>query len=134
MTKTHIAHCACGDFRAEAEGEPTLVSMCHCLECQRRSGSPFGVGAWFERAHVRLSGAEKTFARFVEDRKITNHFCPRCGSCLFWEADKRPGMIAISVGAFGDPDFSPPARSIYESSKHHWIAFGVDIPCHDQAP
>jgi hypothetical protein len=42
---------------------------------------------------------------------------------VLWEASKRGGLIAIAVGMFADADFPPPARSIYEDSKHRWIEF-----------
>ena len=120
------AHCACGQLRALTHGEPKVVSMCHCLECQRRSGSPFGLGAWFEKAAVDIQGEHRTFTRMVEDRRVINHFCPNCGGPVFWEADGRPGWVAVAVGMFADPNFPPPARSVYEDRKHAWLQFNVD--------
>jgi len=120
---TRRAHCACGQLRAEAEGEPLIVSACHCTECQRRTGSPFGLGAWYPKDKVRITGETKTFVRPIEDRAVSNHFCPNCGGTLLWEASKREGLIAVAVGMFGDPGFPPPARSIFENHKHPWIEF-----------
>jgi hypothetical protein len=42
-----IAHCCCGSLRADVTGEPAFVGACHCTECQRRTGSPFGVNTYF---------------------------------------------------------------------------------------
>jgi hypothetical protein len=120
---THIAHCACRSLSAEAQGEPLIVTVCHCTECQRRTGSPFGLGAWYPKDMVRVAGETKIFVRPIEDRTVTNHFCPTCGGTVLWEASKREGLIAIAVGMFGDPGFPPPGRSIYESHKHPWIEF-----------
>jgi hypothetical protein len=120
---TRTAHCACRQLHVEADGEPLIVSLCHCTECQRRTGSPFGLGAWYPKDKVRIRGEAKTFVRPIEDRTVTNHFCPNCGGTVLWEASKREGHIAIAVGMFGDPSFPPPARSIYEDSKHPWIEF-----------
>ena len=120
---TRTAHCACGQLRVEAQGEPLRVNLCHCIECQRRTGSPFGIGAWYAKHKVRIRGETKTFVRPIEDRTVSNHFCPNCGGTVLWEASKREGHIAIAVGMFGDPSFPPPARSIYEDSKHPWIEF-----------
>ena len=50
---TRIAHCCCGSLRAEATGEPALIGACHCMECQRRTGSPFGVSTFFAKEQVR---------------------------------------------------------------------------------
>ncbi len=121
MSPTRNAHCSCGQLRAQTQGEPVVVSLCHCLECQRRTGSPFGLGAWFERENVTILGEFKTFTRTVETRKVSNHFCPQCGGVLAWEIEVRPGRIAIAVGMFADPNFPPPQRSIYEARKHPWL-------------
>jgi hypothetical protein len=53
---TKIAHCCCGSLRAEATGEPALVAGCHCIECQRLTGSPFGVAAYFPKGQMRMEG------------------------------------------------------------------------------
>jgi hypothetical protein len=55
------------------------------------------------------------------------HFCPTCGTTVFWEADLRPDHIGVAVGAFHDASFPPPTGSIYEESKHGWVAFAHDF-------
>ena len=74
---------------------------------------------------MRIFGETKTFVHPIEDRTVANHFCPNCGGTVLWEASKRQGIIAVAVGMFGDPSFSPPARSIHEDTKHHWIGFST---------
>jgi hypothetical protein len=120
---TRTAHCACRQLQAEADGEPLIVSMCHCTECQRRTGSPFGVGAWYPKEKVRIRGEAKTFVRPVENRTVINRFCPYCGGTMLWEASKRESLVGIAIGMFADPDFPPPDPSIYEDMKHRWIEF-----------
>ena len=115
MTNREAA-CSCGQLRLICQGDPVRVSMCHCLECQRRTGSAFGVQAWFPREQVRLvKGADKRYARQADSgRVVTFHFCPEYGSTIFWEAEQRPDLIAVAVGMFADPDFEGPA---YRSGK-----------------
>jgi hypothetical protein len=80
-----IAHCSCGSLRAEATGEPARLGVCHCTECQRRTGSAFGVGAYFRKEQVRAEGPSKVYVRSSDSgRKIEQHFCPECGSTVFW--------------------------------------------------
>jgi len=82
---TRIAHCCCGSLRAEATGEPAFVGACHCTECQRRTGSPFGVGTLFPKEQVRTEGPSKVYKRGSDSgRKVEIHFCPDCGSSVFW--------------------------------------------------
>lgn len=115
-------------MRAEADGEPAVVSLCNCVECQRRTGSPFGVGAYYEASQVRLFGRSTIYERQVEARALRFHFCPGCGSTVYWEAANHPGRYGIAVGAFADPHFPKPARSVFERSRHDWLSFSDDIP------
>jgi hypothetical protein len=55
------------------------------------------------------------------------HFCPTCGTTVFWEADLRPDHIGVAVGAFHDPNFPRPTASVWEESKHGWVAFTHDL-------
>jgi hypothetical protein len=122
---TRKARCCCGSLCLEASGDPAAVVVCHCSECQRRTGSPFGVGAYFERGQVRIEGPSTVYVRDGQDgRKLRMHFCPTCGTNLFWELDLLPDRIGVAVGGFVDPSFPAPARSVWEESRHDWVAFG----------
>jgi len=122
------AHCSRGSLRVETTGEPVIVQVCHCLECQRRTGSSYGAGAYFDAAQVRAEGDNRIFMRDAQQgRKVRFHFCPICGVSVYWEADRAPGIIGIAVGAFADPSFPAPSRSIYEVSRHSWVEFGHDL-------
>jgi hypothetical protein len=122
------AQCCCGSLQARVSGDPVVVSMCHCEQCQRRTGSAFGVAAYFKEDQVRVSGPSTVFVRDGQDgRKLTQHFCPRCGSTVYWFADIRPGHIGVALGTFFDPHFPPPVRSVWELSKHDWIAIGSNV-------
>jgi hypothetical protein len=117
-----IAKCQCGGLRFVVTGEPVMVNMCHCTECQRRSGVPLTVNAYFKETDVRIEGEHKIYPRAApEGRQLHNHFCPTCGTTVGWRADLRPGMIGIAVGAFNDKSFPAPMSSIWEDSKHHWV-------------
>jgi hypothetical protein len=116
-----IAQCHCGSLRAMTSGEPILVNMCHCTDCQRRTGGVAGHGAAFEKALVRIEGPRKVFEREgAEGRKVRFYFCPNCGTSVYWDADMRPDWYLVAVGTFADPDFPAPAVSVFEESKHAW--------------
>jgi len=130
-----IAHCCCGSLRVETTGEPAIVAACHCRECQRRTGAPYGVSVYFEKTQVRPEGASKVYTRNgQEGRKLRFHFCPECGTTVYWEADFRPDQIGVALGAFADPAFPAPTRSAWEESRHSWVAFGHDLVQFPQAP
>jgi hypothetical protein len=87
-----------------------------------------GVVAFFKLEHVRAEGHSKIYLRDgQEGRKLRMHFCPACGTTVFWEADFRPDHIDVAVGAFHDPNFPRPTGSVWEESKHGWVAFAHDV-------
>jgi hypothetical protein len=121
---TRIAHCSCGSLRVEATGEPAFVAACHCTECQRRSGSPFSVSTYFPEEQVRAEGPSKVYERGSDSgRKIEFHFCPDCGSTVFWSAEVLRGLIGVAFGAFADPSMPSPSVSVWETTRHAWVAF-----------
>ncbi len=119
---TRTASCACGSLSVACAGEPVLVALCHCLECQKRTGGPFGVAAFYPEAAVATAGAATTYRRTGDSGEdITFHFCPTCGSSVFWYPMIKPGMVAIAVGAFADPAFPAPAKQVYTGHRHAWV-------------
>jgi hypothetical protein len=126
------AHCCCGSLRADTTGEPAFVVACHCRECQRRTGAPFGVGVFFPREQVRIEGKSTEYVRDgQEGRRLRLYFCPRCGTTVYWCADGRPDVIGIALGAFADPSFPGPTASVWEETRHSWVAFQHEL---DQFP
>jgi hypothetical protein len=136
MTKQHEAACHCGQLRIRLDGEPVLVSSCHCIACQRRTGALFGASAFFTREQVGArQGEERTFKRTGESgAELTFHFCPTCGSNVYWENSRIPERVCVAVGAFADPGFPRPARSVWATTKHGWLEFPSDIPLHLKNP
>ena len=106
----------------ETDGEPVRISVCHCLACQRRSGSVFAAQARFPREHTRASGPSTTYARTGDSGgTATFHFCPTCSSIVYYELDSVPDVIAIPVGVFADPTFPAPTIAVYEGRRHPWV-------------
>jgi hypothetical protein len=117
------AACSCGRLQVTVEGEPVRVSVCHCLACQRRTGSAFGYQARFPRERVRMTGEAREYTRISDAGEArTFSFCPDCGATVTYVVASAPDVVAIPVGAFADPDFPPPAFSVWESRSHGWVA------------
>lgn len=121
MTRT--AACSCGQLSIACEVEPLRISVCHCLACQKRTGSAFGSAAFFPREAVRITGESRLWTRRGDSGgELRFSHCPVCGSTVFWEADMRADRIAVALGAFADPAFPPPDRQVYAETAHPWLA------------
>ena len=126
---TRRASCSCGQLHLTCEGEPVRISICHCLACQQRTGSVFGAQARFPRNQVTgIEGRATPFVRLGDSgNRITFHFCPLCGSTVYWELQAMPDVIAVPVGAFADPQFPAPRISVYERRRHAWSMKSADL-------
>jgi hypothetical protein len=129
MAAVRTATCRCGALQARCEGEPVRVSVCHCRECQRRTGSAFGVQARWPQEKVAITGEYARWSRTGDSSGVSiSGFCPQCGSSVFYTNEGLPGLIAVPVGAFADPDFPAPRHSIWEVRQHPWLAIiGDDV-------
>ena len=121
---TREASCSCGQLQLIAKGDPLRVSVCHCLACQRRTGSAFAAQARFAPERVTVRGDAREYTRISDDGEArTFSFCPSCGATVYYVCGEEPA-IAVPVGAFADPGFPAPQRSVWEARKHAW----VDVP------
>lgn len=123
MATERHARCACGQLTATCVGEPSKVSVCHCLDCQRRTGTAFGVAVFFPRSQVTVSGQAKVFARESDSGfPVGHHFCPDCGSTVIWYPTRKPEAVAVALGCFVERDLPWPHQQVYEHHRHAWVA------------
>jgi len=122
-----VAHCACQQLRVTCEGEPVRISVCHCTACQRRTGSAFGASTRWPKENVRVEGVSTTYVRVADSgNSVNHHFCPTCGTTVWWTLGALPDFVAVALGAFDDPKVFAPKISIYEDRKHAWVTVGGD--------
>lgn len=95
---TRQASCGCGQLRVTCEGDPVRISICHCLECQKRTGSVFGTQARFPREKVKVEGRSTPYTRVADSGSmVTSHFCPGLrlnrllGACRISRCDRHCG-------------------------------------------
>lgn len=116
------ASCSCGQLKATVTGHPLRVSICHCLNCQRRTGSPFSEQARFRRGDVEVAGPSTVFVLVGDEGGRAHfHFCPQCGATVYYIVESMQEFISIPVGVFADPSFPTPQVSVYENRMHHWV-------------
>lgn len=107
--------------------------MCHCLDCQRRSGSAFAVQARYATEMVEISGQTRSWSTSGPSGKKSAFFtCSECGSGGWFINADQPELVAIPVGSFADPGFPAPGYSVHEIRKHDWVSVvGIGIDHYD---
>ena len=120
---TRKTSCNCGQLSLTYDGpDPARVSLCQCYECQKRTGTVFSVQTRLPREHVTIEGKSTTRTvpsdsgepaefRSCDSGGATFHFCPECGSTVYWEIAAAPELLGAAVGTFADPAFPPPMIS-----------------------
>jgi hypothetical protein len=123
--------CLCGAVRYRVKAEPVRSSACHCTYCQRRSGSAFGLGAYFRDEDVEFLQGERKSYQYRSDesgRWLRTEFCASCGGTVTWTAEVFPGLRAIAGGSFDDPRWLRPERFVWMRSSHPWIIPPAGMP------
>ncbi len=126
----HVASCSCGQLKLTCEGEIKKTSMCHCFECQKRTGSVFGAQTRLEKDKTVIEGQSTEYIRTGDEgSKIRLHFCPTCGSTVFWyiEAEGFSQSVCVALGAFANPTLPAPTFSVYKARKHHWVEIPASV-------
>lgn len=128
---SHPASCRCGQLRAVATGTPVRISVCHCLNCQKRSGSAFAAQVRFPAAQVTVTGTASTYTATGDNGAAHFHFCATCGATVTFDNDAVPDTIAIPLGAFDDPRAFTPTVSVFENRKQDWVVISGENVEHD---
>lgn len=131
---SRVATCSCGQLQVQVEGEPE-VGICHCLACQRRTGSAFATLAAFSAPfHVEGVASEYVRESGRGGERYRFRFCPTCGTNLFHTIQGDESFVLVAVGGFADPGFPAPRDSVWTSRKHAWVALPPDLSAHERDP
>ena len=116
------ASCQCGQLHVTVPGPTFAVVACHCIACQKRTGSPFGEAAYYPHDQVKIEGASKQFTRPTDlGGTFDQFFCEACGTTVFMRGTKNPDVTGIPIGLFDDAHSMQPIRSVWEDRRHQWV-------------
>ena len=119
------AYCACSQASITVNAPPTLLGVCHCTNCKRRTGSAFGISAYFDKTSVvEAKGETKTYSfhHVAQNHDQERHFCVNCGTTLFWFLSTAADSIGIAGGCFADQALPEPTCSVTDSKRWPWVS------------
>ena len=119
------ARCAFGSKSA-----PMFVHCCHCLDCQRQTGSAFAVNALTETDRIEiLTGTPEPVSMPTDSGRPHDIYrCPECKVAVWSDYGRRPYLRFVRVGTLDDPTAIAPDVHIYTRSKQPWVALPADVP------
>jgi hypothetical protein len=123
MSSIREGGCQCGGIRYGLTTEPLTLAICHCKECQRQSGSAFGMSLMMPAAGFELlSGRLKSFERATASgRTLVCSFCPDCGTRIHHTPQYAEGVINVKAGTLDDTSWLEPKVSVWMKSKQPWL-------------
>ena len=122
MSDERVGGCACGEVRYRLASAPMFVHCCHCLNCQRQTGSAFVVNLLIEADRVELlAGAPEAVDAPRDDGSAQRTFrCPQCQVAVYSEYGS-PEVRFVRAGTLDDPRGVVPDVHIYTRSKVDWV-------------
>ena len=125
--------CACGALRYRLASEPLFVHCCHCLNCQRQTGSAFAVNLLIEADRLQvLTGTAQPVDVPRDEGRVQRIFrCPHCRIATFSEYGT-PGVRFVRGGTLDDPTAVAPDVHIYTRTKVGWVSLPDGVPAFDE--
>lgn len=117
---THTGHCHCGAIQYQVSGEPKVVALCHCTDCQRSAGAPMVAWAMFQEQDLQVTrGTPKTIN---SSGTAMRSFCADCGNGLFYRNEAHiPGTVDVQTATLDNPNALPPSAHIQTAERLHWM-------------
>jgi hypothetical protein len=124
--------CACGAVRYRLAAEPLFVHCCHCLNCQRQTGSAFVINLLIEADRVELLAGDPQPVEAPRDDGSTQRIfrCPGCQVALYSEYGW-PELLFVRAGTLDEPSTVTPDVHIFTRSKVPWVTLPDSAPAFD---
>lgn len=114
--------CQCGGVRYTVTAEPVRLVACHCKECQRQSGSAFGMSMLVKEDSLKVTGETKRFTRIADSGNAnTGVFCPTCGVRIYHIPGHIKGLLTLKPGTLDDTSWLRPSQFVWLKSAQGWV-------------
>jgi len=122
--------CSCGAVRYRLTSTPMFVHCCHCLDCQRQTGSAFVLNAMIEANRVEILTGEPVAVTVPTDsgRPHDIYRCPKCQIAVWSDYGRRGVLRFVRAGTLDDPKQLQPDVHIFTRSKQPWVRLPPDVP------
>ena len=129
MSVAREGGCSCGEVRYRLTSEPLFIHCCHCLNCQRQTGSAFVINLLIESDCVELLAGEPQQVDVPRDDGSEQQVfrCPTCQVAVFSHYGFS-GVRFVRAGTLDDPSIAVPDVHIFTRSKLPWVTLPESTP------
>jgi len=117
----HQGQCHCGAIRYLLKMKPMRVVNCHCNFCRSHTGAPFSTFAAVAQTRFEIEMGEEHLSRYKVGERGIKHFCSQCGTPLFNQNHKFPGLNMVYLGTLANAHNFTPAINVWCDSKLDWV-------------
>lgn len=136
MNPPFTGQCLCGAVGYKVNEKPLTVYACHCTDCQKRSGSAFGLSMWVRRGAIEVTRGEAALhtSKHSDGRPRFGRICAQCGTRLWSEPAKRSELAVIRPGTLDDTSSLRPVAHIWTRSAQPWVVIPEGAIRYDTQP
>lgn len=121
--------CHCESIEFELKGNPELVVNCHCNECKKRNGSAYSTYMAVKQSDLSIIKGNEYLKAYTIENVGEKHFCSKCGSPIYNNNYRYPGLYMLFYGVVNSPENITPSYNVYCESKHKWVDTIDGIHC-----
>ena len=135
MDTVYTGRCNCGQVTYKFVGEPSFIYVCHCGNCQKRSGSAFGMGISVPVANLTVKGELACWERVSDEgNRNPRYSCPTCANVIYGLGAYTPGLAKLMPGTLDVTADLQPDVHIWTSSAQRWVHIPAEIPQYATQP
>jgi hypothetical protein len=112
--------------------ETVYRAICHCSDCRKSAGAPMVAWALVAKDDLKVEGETKEYSSSENGRR---HFCPKCGTSLFYTNDAIfPGKVDVQTATLDDPDSMAPTVQVQTAERIGWMEGHHELPGFERYP
>lgn len=126
--------CLCGNVTYSSAVEPVAQAICHCLDCQKQTGTAFSMVVGLAESDLEVTGSSHAIYSTIGDtgNGVDRHFCSNCGSPIYSAPKAMPGFAFLKAGTLDDTSWLKPTTNIYCETAQPWVTIDENMDNHQR--
>lgn len=136
MPAPYLATCLCGQIRFELLADPLTFYVCHCTDCQRRTGGPALPVMWVRRSDINVIDGAPVLRIFDlgNGKQRRGKLCDRCDTRLWAAPADKPDIAILRPGVLLNQREFEPVAHLYVRSKQSWFSIPEGVAQFETQP
>lgn len=125
MAPPYAGRCFCEAVQYRITQVPLTLYACHCTDCQKRSGSAFGLSLWVNRPAIEVTHGDAALqiSSGHDDRLRHDRVCLQCNTRLGSEPESLPQLAVVRPGTLDNTSWLRPVAHVWTKSAQPWFEF-----------